>query len=223
MKTSIPRGFSDAELKTLQEMKIDRDFKYQIGQSVQRISEDQKELQSKQDRLAACLYSDHKDVLIEFENLKEAVRDTLLETEQRVGDIETKISKFQQEFNSFRQEIKTAFLTRQEFFDEFVPDVQKLDELQKRVEQRNEFINLLILNIRSQFRQDLESLKQELTPKVPEIDPVKQQLDERFQVFKVDFDGLVREIGLLKQAVTYDQKKFENIYTLIERMKEGKK
>jgi hypothetical protein len=38
----------------------------------------------------------------------------------------------------------------------------------------------------------------------------------------VDFDGLVKEIAILKKAVAYDQKKFENVYTLIERLKAGK-
>jgi hypothetical protein len=41
-------------------------------------------------------------------------------------------------------------------------------------------------------------------------------MEDKFQDFKVDFDGLVKEIALIKKAVAYDQKKFENVYTLIE-------
>ena len=68
---------------------------------------------------------------------------------------------------------------------------------------------------------DLSQAKKELTPVEPEIDPVQQMIDERFNVFKIDFDGLVRELAILKRAVAYDEKKFENIYTLIERLKGG--
>ena len=78
-------------------------------------------------------------------------------------------------------------------------------------------------NLQGQLKQDIEKLRKALTPIVPEVDPVDTKLDERFKVFKVDFDGLVKEITLLKKAVFYDQKKFENVYTLIERLKEGKK
>jgi hypothetical protein len=37
--------------------------------------------------------------------------------------------------------------------------------------------------------------------------------------FKIDFEGVARELMMVKKNVAYGEKKFENIYTLIERLK----
>lgn len=58
---------------------------------------------------------------------------------------------------------------------------------------------------------------------MPEIDPVQVKIDEVKKVVKVDLDGVAKEIFLMKKAIVYEQKKIENIYTLIERIKAGKK
>jgi hypothetical protein len=87
---------------------------------------------------------------------------------------------------------------------------------------KNDALNQSLQQLQGQTQESLKALKEELTPKPPDIDPIKAQLDERFKVWQVDFDGLIREIVLLKKTIHYDQKKFEHIYTLIERIQAGK-
>ena len=47
-------------------------------------------------------------------------------------------------------------------------------------------------------------------------------MEEAFQILNVNYSGILKEISLIKKDISYSQKKFENIYTLIERLKEQK-
>lgn len=223
MKTSTPRGISDADLRAAQELKNDRDFKYETNQSIQSLAQGLAALTIKNEKAHSSSHSDRKALLIEFENLRESVLESMKEMDQRLGDVESKLFEVLDSFTDLKEEIVLKNLTKQEFYNAYVKEVKHLDDLEKKVAERGDYFNYALATIKAQFKQDIEVVKKDLTPVIPEVDPVDVKLDERFKVLKVDFDGLVREIAILKRSVAYDQKKFENIYTLIERLKEGMK
>lgn len=119
-------------------------------------------------------------------------------------------------------EIYKNFLTRDEFIKHVAPEMKKIEKMELETVVQKDYFNQVVATLRNHVKEQMKELKVELTPEVPEVDPVKEKIDEVMKVFKVDFDGLVREINLLKKAQAYDEKKFENIYTLIERLKAGK-
>ncbi len=219
---SMRKGFTQEEIKKAHDEKNERDWKYQISQAVQNLDKRLSEISLSQEKIQSENMTGLKSFLIELENLNEEIHSKVNKFDQRIGDIESKISRALKELTTLSEELNLKFIPKQLFFDELINTISKLEKLEEKLEVRSQTVDGSFTKMKSNFQQDLETIKQELTPKIPEIDPIKQQLDERFNVLQVDFAGLIREIGILKKAVTYDQKKFENIYTLIERMKEGK-
>lgn len=173
------------------------------------------------EKVLAKANSDRKELLIAFENFRDDIIKKYDKLVQRLGDNETKLLKVLDSLVSIREEISMEYVTRDQFISGLVPEVRKIDLLERDLTAIKEYFMIVINNLISKFNHDLEIVKKELTPEIPDVDPIKKQLDERFQILKVDFDGLIKEISLLKKAVAYDQKKFENIYTLIERLKAG--
>ena len=175
-----------------------------------------------QENLVAKSASDRKEVLIAFENLKDSVDRIQKEVNRRVGDAEKKLFEILDQFNDLKEEVSLHYLSKKDY-EESISKIERTvsaNHLHNTLKNDGFYHNLTQLQAKA--TEDLRLLREELTPKQPEIDPIKSQLDERMAVWKVDFDGLVREIAFLKKAVAYDQKKFENVYTLIERLKEGK-
>lgn len=222
LKTFTPKGKSDQQIKEEQDLINARRFEYDTNQKLQNLSQELVSLSLMHDRLMSKGEGDRKLLLIEFENLQRFVHDCLHKMDQRIGDIETKLCEIRDLFSDFKDEIEADYLTREDFVTRLTPEARKIDLLEKDLINKHEFINLAIYQLKIHVKDQVDSVKNELTPVKPDADPVDQKLDERFKIFKIDFDGLIKEIALLKKAVAYDQKKFENVYTLIERLKEGK-
>jgi hypothetical protein len=213
---------SEVDLKVAQELKNHQDFMYQTGQSLNRLTDGIKQVASQQERVACKVKSDQTAILIEFENLRDSVLQSMKEMNKRLGDVETKLFEVLDSFVDLREEITVKNLTKQEFFDAFVPHVKHVQDIEAEMDRRDVFLDKTIVQTQAHFKNELAVVKKDLTPEIPKEDPIKKQIDQRLQVFKVDFDGLIKEINILKKTSTYDQKKFENLYTLIERLKEGK-
>lgn len=222
MKTSTPKQRSEVDIRVAQEIKNHRDLVYDQGQRINSLKEGLGALAILHERAMAKTESDRKDLLIEFENFREEILSSFKVMNQRLGDLETKLFKILDAFSDLKERVELKYLSREDFINIIDPIENRIDVLQHDNKAKFDYFNLAVEMMKNQFTDQIAVVKKDLTPQVPEVDPLKQQLDERMKSWKVDFDGLVTEIALLKKAVAYDQKKFENIYTLIERLKEGK-
>lgn len=222
MKTFTPKERSEVDIRVAQEIKNHNDFIYNTGQEIDRLKGNIVSLAIQHDKVVAESGSNRRALLIEFENLKETVVETVHQMKQRLGDMESKVSHVLESFSDLKQEFHNQLMIQNELITLIHSIDQALSSVQNQQGSQKEYFNYAISLLKNQVEEKVEEVKKELTPKPPEVDPIKQQLDERFQVWKVDFDGLIREIAILKRAVAYDQKKFENVYTLIERLKGGK-
>jgi hypothetical protein len=219
LKTFTRKDKSEVELRVSQELKNNQDFIYQTSETLIALCEGIKSLSLKHDQAVAKCGSDAKTLVIEFEKLSEAVLSKSYEMNQRLGDVEKQLLEVLKSFKELRDEVHLKYLTAEEFAKTMTQQDEAFDQLSHKFIEKTDYFNIALGALKAQFKDQLERVKAELTPIVPEIDPVQQKIDERFKVFKVDFDGLIREIAVVKQTVSYDQKKFENIYTLIERLK----
>jgi SMC interacting uncharacterized protein involved in chromosome segregation len=219
LKTFTHRDKSEVDLRVAQVLKNNQDYIYQTFQEIQALKEGIQSLSLKHDLVVAQSGSDAKALLIEFENHRETLVFKINELNQRVGDIESKISYVLAEFKELGTEVHLKYLPVEEFVKTVTQQDEAVDQVACKVMEKTNYFNIALDAIKSQFKDQLESVKKDLTPVVPEVDPIQQKIDENLKVFKVDFDGLVREIEFLKKENAYDQKKFENIYTLIERLK----
>lgn len=221
MKTFTLKDRSEVDIRVAQEIKNHQDWMYQTGQAIRTLKEGLDALSAVHERSFSKLNSDHKSVLIAFENLQEEVLKKLQGFLQRIGDLESKCIHLQLELGDRLYEFAQNYTTKEDNLKSHALQWSKFKELDEKMKSKSDLFDTEFSSVRSQLNDQIEGVRKEI-PSVDEFKPLKKGMEEAFQVFKVDFDGLVKEIALLKKAVAYDQKKFENVYTLIERLKAGK-
>lgn len=69
---------------------------------------------------------------------------------------------------------------------------------------------------------EIEKAKEDMEACPTKNNLVKEELEQKINMQNVDLEGLLKEIRIIGRAVLVTEKKIENIYTLIERMKKPK-
>lgn len=72
--------------------------------------------------------------------------------------------------------------------------------------------------INEKIKSTAEELKSSI-PEKPNLDSLVESITESHENIALDIRALIKEIEILKHSQKYNDKKFENIYTLIERLK----
>lgn len=222
MKTFTPNQRSEVDIRVAQELKNHQEFVYQTNQSLQNLSTSIVSLSLLIEKNRSQLFSEKKSLEIGFENLKKEVLDRLDQFLKRMGDLESKFIEVQEKLADDQEEFSKDYMTKESYFQAFYPALQKLQEIDNKVEKKNSYIESEISRINGLFENKVENVRKEI-PSVEEFKPLRKEMKELFQNFKIDFKGLIQEIAVLKKTSAYDQKKFENIYTLIDRLKAGNK
>lgn len=221
MKTFTLKDRSEVELRVSQEIKNHQNWMYGIGQQIQSISDNLISLSLNHEKVLAKSESDKKEILIAFENLQENVRNNLDDFCQRIGDLESRCIHLQIVLGDKLNILSEKFITKENHDEDLLKQINRLDDLIKTIKQNHDFSNTEFVSVRSQIDNHIENIRKEI-PSVNEFKPLKKEMEEAFQIININFSGLLKEIALIKKDVAYDQKKFENVYTLIERLKEQK-
>jgi chromosome segregation ATPase len=192
---------------------------YECHQKINALNEALSAQSLENEKYKAKIACKFQELCIGFENLKESIDKTFKQLADRMGQIESLCLNSLSRLRSLEQVCSHNFITK-ETFDESISSIEN-SVISNHLKQalKNDNFSSYIDQLREQTAQSLKDLKEELSPRPNEFDPIKSHVEERFQVWKVDFDGLVRELAIVKKSLSYDQKKFENIYTLIERLK----
>jgi predicted RNase H-like nuclease (RuvC/YqgF family) len=195
---------------------------YKTYQKINALNEAMISLSLTHDKSKAKAANDYQSLLIAFENHKEFVDKKFKDLVDRIGAIESLLLQSLAKFREIKQEVELDCLKKQEF-EEAISNLDNLVISQKLTQSlKNDNFNQYLTQLKAKIEQDIMKLKEELESKPSPVEPLKRHLDERFNSWKVDMEGLVKEIAILKKGMAYDQKKFEHIYTLIERFKEAR-
>jgi hypothetical protein len=141
--------------------------------------------------------------------------------DQRIGDVESSIFAFRLYIGKLEDKIESACVKKEAYesdklrFDSDVKQLYSMADLQRLS------LSHQVENIRGHIKNNVQDLRKEM-PDMPDISPLTKKIDETLACFKVDFDGVLKELQMVKKSVAYGEKKFENIYTLIERLKADK-
>lgn len=220
LKTFTLKDKSEVELRTAQEIKNHKDWMYDIGQQIQSLSQNMVDLSLNHEKVLAKSESDKKEILIAFENFQENVRNNLDNFCQRIGDLESRCIHLQIILGDKLNEMSNKFISKENHHEDLLKQINKLDVLLNILKENHDFINTEFSSVRSHIDNHIHNIRKEI-PSIEEFKPLKKEIEEAIQVININFSGLVKEIALIKKDVAYDQKKFENVYTLIERLKEG--
>lgn len=214
----MERSKSEVEMRISQEIKNHQDWMYKIGQAIQTLNESLVALSLRSEKIATQAASDNKQTLILFENLAKGVQEETKYLDQRVGDVESSVSILKQGCIEFEKDVVENNQIFERCWETIGTYVARICDLENDLKVSKDCFNKSLNTTKAQLVQNIQTLKEELTPKPQE--PIKEQVEEKLKAIRVDFEGLIREISLLKQTVAYGDKKFENIYTWIERLKE---
>jgi len=192
---------------------------YEIRQAIRDLKEGLAALAVIHERDMVKVDNNYKSILISFKNLEEKVTKKLDNFFQRIGDIESKCMKLQLDYVDKLFNFSKNYVTREEYLKSCSSQEEKFKELNEKLNKKSDFLDTQFISLKSHIRDQVDIVRKEI-PSVQEFKPLKKDMEDGFQTLKIDFLGLVKEIALIKKTLAYDQKKFENIYTLIDRLKE---
>lgn len=112
-------------------------------------------------------------------------------------------------------------------FQELSASKIDLEKSKKDIEIKINDSTNIHLNSFQDFQRELKilynTLKEEVTKAISLIDhrltDSEDKNEENFSIFRIDKDGILKEVRVYKMDMFYIEKKIENIYTLIERLK----
>jgi len=212
---------SEVELRVAQELKNNKDFIYQTNQALQNLSNDIRDLTLNQKKLEAKLGSEHKDLLITFENLREWILSHHNNVTHRIALVESKIEANLNEFSELKQHADLNFVTHEQYVQDLLDNSYRVDDVEDELKLLEGYFNSTVTHIKHKITQSIEDVTVTLTPVKPDVDPLQIKFDQAFANLKIDMQGFVKELALVKQDIKYDNKKFEYIITRLERLKQG--
>jgi sugar-specific transcriptional regulator TrmB len=195
---------------------------YDINQRMQGISNTISDLAIKHDRLLQRLESKIKELEIAFERFKFDVMQNCHQTSQAVGNNKTAIENLSKDTLNRFKDVESTYLPASSYISDYEVVIEKIEDVKRSVEKKQDFFNEVVQQLRNHVAKEVETLRKELTVEKPEVDPIKKEVDDIIAAFRLDVKGFNKELILLKKSKAYNDKKFENIYTLIERLKESK-
>ncbi len=206
-------------LRTTQEIRNNTQFIYETNQKLQSHSQQIVALQSSLDTSIGESKSDNKSLEIGYSYLENMIKNIKIDTEKRVDRIETTVQeavfRIQEKLQKFSEEYALA----EDLEDKFIPIAEWIEKIEANQKKIMDYITSSQRLINANIEANSCKLRQELTPKNDLEENLKKEIQNMIEVMKVDFQGLIREIELLKKSSHYADKKFENLYTLIDRLK----
>lgn len=209
------------ELLTKQEIKNYQDSLDFVLQSIREIRDEIKEVQKESLANHAKIHSFQVELQGKFEILK----DSCVSIESRFGAHirdQTQVNvRNQTQIESLISDIikKMSFDIN---FKNKIDDVCiRIRRLQSQSDLNYKNLNSSDDNLLRRFTSDIEKTKKEIREVPSDAFIVKKQLEEQICAHKVDVTGIMKEINIFKKENYITQKKIENIYTLIDRLKKS--
>lgn len=219
MKLSTPK--TAEEIKAESEKREYQNFIYYTNQTLNRLNEGIAALGIQYEKMFQKHQSLHNNLSIDFEN-------HLSEVGLKIGRAFTCIDEFRSDLCEIQTDVKQHLRTvnrdyvTKEDMDRmagYIAHQQRL--LDSSFQDLKHFVENSLNTLKGSVEETIKKTADEVRKDIPSVDPVKEVFDRKLAAFYEDFTGLVTEIARLKEAVKYGEKKFENIYTLIERLQKG--
>ncbi len=210
---------SQEAIIAFQSDKAQKDFIYQTSTTIEKLNHGLVGVALSIEKLKAKAESDRKLLEIHFENLEQKVLKESDTTVNTLGDYASSMLHLTESIDKKFTSIDQGMTDLKNAVSTFSVVHTKLADLEKKLEVERAYLDSALVLMKRETLDQIASVRKDLTPAPPKSDPIQDALDERLNPLQIDFKGLVKEIEILKKAVKYGEKKFENIYTLIERLK----
>ncbi len=217
-KSDLAKQF---ELVVQQEIKNYNDSLSQIFQKLSSLAESIKSVEEQALENFALVSSQQKQLEIQIELMKKDLEANFSTIGRHVNDTDA----FKK---SIKQDVDIAYANSIEANRKHEHTNNTIDRiydsvtiLEDEISGYSVMINTSIENISSKLNKDLERMKKEIMNLPSDGDKVRAELEEKIASHVVDVTGIMKEIRISRKEFIIIEKKIENIYTLIERLKGG--
>lgn len=207
------------ELVVQQEIKNYQDSLNFVLQSIKEMKESIKEVQQESLENHALLHSIQTDLSIELHGIKDACFSLGLRFERSLNDQRVVNERNAVEMRDLISAVFRKVSVENNFKDEIANLWREISNLQDQTETSTRVLNDNLDDLFRRFRSAILKMKKEIQDAPTEASLVKTQLEEKIAGHTVDVAGIMRELRIYKHDNMVTQKKIENIYTLIDRLK----
>src|ERR1043166_2050041 len=207
------------ELVVQQEIKNYQDSLNFVLQSIKELKEEIKQVNDEALENYALLHSEQNDLKIELQNLRDVFMESYKTFHNHINDQYVVNQRNQNQINNLTSEILKKINFDGNFQSKFENLWGEISELKKTTDKNNRVLNDNLDDLLRRFRQGILKAKEEIRQEPSELSLVQTQLEERIVSHSVEVEGIMRELRIYKHDNMVTQKKIENIYTLIERLK----
>lgn len=211
---------SEIDMRVAQELKNNQDFIYETNQSIQTIGFRLIDLSSNTEKQVTKLQNELKNIQIEFEKLSEKVNDDWCDAVSLIRTLGDVIKKIDNEMQNWQ----IAVVGNSEKIKEVENELDVIVEDQRNIESNIDRLESLIISMdrttKNHINASIDVLRNDMKQMIPSFKPLEEHISLKIAEFNTNFEGLMKEIRLLKTSQNYNEKKFENIYTLIHRLQD---
>jgi predicted nucleic acid-binding Zn-ribbon protein len=209
--------------KAAQELKNNQDFINTTNQWLQKLSVGLDALRKDFEATSSQVDSKQKYQDINIEKINEKF---VLHQKSCNNALDAFSEKLQSGINSYKLSEKNCFdsFSSLEFATKslsFLNDrVNRLENEIKRIERLTVAESVRLSNF---IENKTKNIKEEIQSIPSEIPGLKSMIEEKVAIFNVNFEGTLREIELVKKDAFISKKYIENLYTQLDRLKQGAK
>jgi hypothetical protein len=217
-KSDLSKQF---ELVVQQEIKNYQDSLNFVLQSIRELQEYSEKSRIESLEKYAQLQSKHNDLAIQLQTLKEEVAKVDKRLGSHISDEEVFKRKSNQVLAMHSDEFTKNSRENQSNRNEIIGSKSRLDTIENGMQAHSLLLSDALDNLKFKLADDLKKTKEEIISRPSDTVQLKSDLEDKIDSHKVDVSGLMKEISVFKKENFITQKKIENIYTLIERLKKS--
>ena len=158
---------------------------------------------------------------IELEHIKNNLENINQRVDRNCNDQKSVNEKNNFEINNIKNEISLKVSRDNNFEKKLIHISTTIDRVKEISDKNRNSLGEISDNILRKFSNDLIKTKNEILNSPSEASLVKKILEEKIDSHKVDVAGIMRELMIYKKENVVTEKKIENIYTLIDRLKKS--
>lgn len=211
---------SQFELVVKQEIKNYQDSLHYINSSINEILKSIDLLQREVNRIYSIV--DSNKTIQKIENAR--IECTQRDLSNDIAKLSSSLEEISQDNNkrvveSFKISIK-SMMRSQENTDDLSNLKQEVESLEKLINDRCDVIADSVNQQYNKCRKEIAASNSEILSRPSDSEIVKKCLEDKIHSYKIDSEAVLKEVKILNRAVFTQEKKIENIYTLIKRMQE---
>ena len=218
-KKDLAKEFS---LVVQQEIKNHNDSILATNISLEEFKRQIAELSERSDKKLATIHSNFVAQAAAMSLLKESLEKCLEKCIREVSDTASSNESALKKMGKSIDKREEYFLTIEGFqlfqnkVDEWLANLRRSFNVQK------DLLMQEISKVSEKFQLSVDAVKQHIAKDLNEEIEKRKEINQFLDTFSVNFSGIVREMEVCKKRCYIIEKNVENLYTQLERIKEGK-